>query len=425
MAILPITMNKRTVWILLACFAALWVALVLWTLRSGTGHFFDGDAAGYHGGAVNLVRYGTYWFPDRPYTEREPLQSMWLAIVYLVAGIGNLPAVFFAQAVVLIFSALIFVTELRRHTNERIAFMTFGILLFFPAILHAVFSLNRELITLCVFLLFATVMLRTIRQGSTGKRAAIAGFLMGLMTLGYASNMLLPLFLIPFFFFIRMRWQNIALLLLCAFLPMGIWGARNYAHEGALCIAGCYRSNTAWGVRGQQAETLYGLDPLRCLAAEYITRDWSDLPDTCSFNAVMHRLWPKGLNLNERDGQIGAEGRKKILAHFPNYLWFSLFEVLELHLPFVNGWGRAYNLFAVAATFLLYLGVIFSLPFLKKLPPAALFLLAIFAYNTAIFALTDAIPRYLVPVLFVYAALSAIGYDWLLSRIFAWRRSVS
>ncbi len=50
--------------------------------------------------------------------------------------------------------------------------------------------------------------------------------------------------------------------------------------------------------------------------------------------------------------------------------------------------------------------------------PENLLWATIIVYNTLVFILTDATPRYLVPVLFCYAVFSAIGYDRLLKRFF-------
>ena len=65
---------------------------------------------------------------------------------------------------------------------------------------------------------------------------------------------------------------------------------------------------------------------------------------------------------------------------------------------------------------LIYVGMLFSLASWKNrfVWP----LLVLIAYNTAVFSLTDATPRYLLPVIFCYMALSGIGYAKLLR---SWR----
>jgi hypothetical protein len=188
-----------------------------------------------------------------------------------------------------------------------------------------------------------------------------------------------------------------------------------------LCLTGCYRAALQWHVRGEQAEHIgINFEPARCLIAEYVTRDWTGRSDYCSFNGVWHRKWPAGFVGVPEDAEITREGQAKILANMPSYLWFSLFEVVELHLPYVNGWGRAYNLSAILWTALVYLGCALSVPFLRR--KEYLLFAAFIAYVTALFSLTDATPRYLVPILHCYAFLAVLGYTGL-QRL--WSKSAS
>jgi hypothetical protein len=169
-----------------------------------------------------------------------------------------------------------------------------------------------------------------------------------------------------------------------------------------------------WYVRGEQSETVHGLEPLKCLYAEYVSRDWTGRDPNCSFNAVWHRKWPQGFVGVEADRAISTEGQAKIRAHFGSYLWFSVFEVIELHLPFVDSWGEPYNVLALLSMLVLYAGAVWSLVDLRR---TALWLFPmLIGYVTGVFALTDAIPRYLLPVIFCYAVLAGIGYD----RVIAW-----
>lgn len=119
------------------------------------------------------------------------------------------------------------------------------------------------------------------------------------------------------------------------------------------------------------------------------------------------------------DLQITKDGQAKIFANLGNYLWFSLFEIAELHFPYTNGWGRVYNVGAMLSTAFLYLGCLFGLRTAFRWPEFLLFA-GIALYVTGLFILTDATPRYLVPIIFCYALLAGIGYDVLISRI--WRR---
>ena len=157
---------RRTYLVLALLFALVWTTLCVWTLSGPTGEFFQGDADGYHTGAVSLLANGTYTYHNVPYTEREPGQSLWLAMIYLVGGIGNLGAVFFVQGVLFVAAVLLFIRELQYHLSVRVAVFAGVFLLLFPAVLHTVFSLNREGFTLALFLLFSAAFLRLIRLPS-------------------------------------------------------------------------------------------------------------------------------------------------------------------------------------------------------------------------------------------------------------------
>ena len=111
---------------------------------------------------------------------------------------------------------------------------------------------------------------------------------------------------------------------------------------------------------------------------------------------------------------IAAGGKAKILHFFSYYLWFSVFEIIEFHLPYVNGWGFAYNALAALSMVILYVGCLLAIPSLRR-REYAIFLVLIL-YCTVIFSLTDATPRYLLPVIFCYALFAGIGYDWLIKK---------
>ena len=87
-----------------------------------------------------------------------------------------------------------------------------------------------------------------------------------------------------------------------------------------------------------------------------------------------------------------------------------------MHIPFVGGGiSHYFNIYIAVTGALMYLGMIFGLR--SMFDRRFVFLALIILYNVGVFALTDATPRYLVPVLFGYAVFAAIGYDALLSRL--------
>jgi hypothetical protein len=111
---------------------------------------------------------------------------------------------------------------------------------------------------------------------------------------------------------------------------------------------------------------------------------------------------------------IARAGAENILRNFPHYLWFSLFEILELHLPFVNGWGFAYNALAALSMVILYGGLLFSLPRIFRREYGIF--IAFILYSMLIYTATDATPRYLLPIVFCYSVFAAVGYARLFPR---------
>lgn len=398
-------------------FACTWAFVFSVTIDSPRVNTFGGDAAGYNAGAVSLVQSGTYAIDGVPTVDREPGESLLLAGIYLVFGIENRIAIFAVQGLLALAAFFFFTNELRRRAGDRAAAICFLLLILFPASWYVIFSAIRESLALSLGLCAAAFLLRFER--SRAWRDAIAsGALLGMLILTYMAFLLLPLGLAPAVYYLwRVRLPQAAVVVVVPFLFVAAWGARNLVLTGHACLSGCQRPAITWYVRGEQAEKIRGLEAFRCLWSEYISRDWTGRSDACSFNNVKNTQWNRGVRPEELDQDLalGKEGQRKILRHFGSYLWFSVFEVLELHLPYVNERGHRYNVSAAAGTTILYLGVLAGLWTVLRRRDLALLLL-IPAYATGVFILTDATPRYLMPVIFVYAMIAGIGYDKLLSR---------
>ena len=144
--------------------------------------------------------------------------------------------------------------------------------------------------------------------------------------------------------------------------------------------------------------------------------DWTGRSPQCSFNGLMHQRWPNGVPRDVDHSAVTQESQAKIKANLPSYLWFSAVDTIELHLPYLGGgWSRAYNIYASLTMLMLYIGFVFGLTSVLRREYVLWFLLL--GYNTAVFILTDATPRYLMPVIFCYALFAGIGYDWLIKKI--------
>ena len=399
-------------------YAVLWCAVYAYTTSKGFLSFqfvsegLSVDPFQYDALARSLATHGTFSLDGvTPFFEREPGYSVFLAFVYLVFGVGSYVAVFAVQAILHFLATVAFVRSVRPFLARNTWIGLAALLLFSPPVFHALFALTREslALSLCMFL---TASLFSLRRSPSYARAALAGALLGVLLVVNVPFLLFPVGLAALLLWWRVPWTRVALCMAIAGAVLSPWVIRNERLRGMPCVTGCYREALQWHVRGEQAEHIgIGIEPAMCLWAEYVSRNWDDRSPYCSFNAVWHAKWPEGFVGVPADISVTKEGKSKILAHFQNYLWFSLFEVVELHLPYVNGWGRAYNVLAVLWTIVVYVGCVFSL---RKLRSTEYLLFAAFMlYLTGIYSLTDATPRYLVPILHCYAFLAVLGYTGL------------
>jgi hypothetical protein len=378
--------------------------------------FFQGDAAEYSGAALHILRGGFYSLDGiHPLVFREPGMSAFLAAIYFVFGAQNGLAVVGVQALLYWLSAWFFCTQLARSQNARVAGICFVLLCTSGSVFHSVISAYRECMALSMLMTFCGLLLWNGRELRWWRTAVMGALLGGLILLYYTFIFLPPLLLLTL-------WKNKpllrhgAVLVVAGYLIVGAWGLRNASYDGQFRVINSQRTAVMWYVRGEQAERVTGFEPFRCLWSEYISRNWTGRSDACSFNGLMHRRWPQGVD-DTANAAVAKAGQAKILAYLPSYLNFSFYEVLELHLPYVGGgWSTAFNVFAALTALVLYVGFVVGLTaFFRR---ENILWMTIIAYNTLVFVLTDATPRYLVPVLFCYAVFSAIGYDRLLQRFF-------
>ncbi len=398
-------------------FVSLWVFLAPGRLSVPASETFSHDPGDYNAAAIHLVTDGMYSTDGiHPFFEREPGYSVFLAVVYRIFGLENRLGIFLMQGILTLFAILLFVTELRRHVpRERIASMLLILFVLLPSVYHTVFSAYRENFALILALFFALSFLR-LQRAPSFFAATLSGVLLGSLLLTYIPFLFFPIFLIPLAWLLPMPKRYLGVVILIPYVFIVLWAGRNLLQGNGFRIAAPERTAIMIYVRGEQAEHIRGLEPLRCLWAEYISRNWEGRSKQCSFNGVMHGLVDSGRLSSETPAMIAAGGKAKILQFFPYYLWFSVFDVIEFHLPYVNGWGFVYNALAALSMVILYIGCLFAISSFRR-PEYAIFLLLIF-YCTVIFSLTDATPRYLLPIIFCYAVLSAVGYDWVLSK---WR----
>ncbi len=402
---------KRS-WFLLGIGLYLALGFVVFPLIIGVpSHIsFVDDAWEYSLGALNLLKAGLYSLDGiTPYADREPGMSFFLLPLYAAFGIANPLALWLGQGIVFGLAAWYFCTQFARSAGSRAAGISFVLLLTSGSVFHSLFTAYRECLTLSLLMVFAGAVFAQYHKHAWWKVLLIGLALSAAVLTYYPLIFFVPAFALFWLIDTRKLGQAIAILLIAASLPFA-WAVRNKVQTGTLQVLGGSRTAVMWYVRGEQAERVQGLEPFRCLWAEYISRDWTGRSDACSFNGLMHQRWPDGFAAGTDHEEAARSGQAKILAHPVSYLWFSIVDIIELHLPFVGGGiSTEFNAYAAATALLMYVGCVLSLRHIVRRKYA--FLLLLIAYNTAIFALTDATPRYLVPVIFAYAALAGIGYD--------------
>lgn len=399
-------------------YAALCIIVIPFIFSIPWHTFFVSDDAAYSKGAIYLLQQGFYSIDGiNAFMDREPGQSFFLAIVYALFGVENAVAVFLAQAVLFYGVCILFVRALGKVTNDQLAGVCFVLLLLCGSILHAIFSAYRELLTLMLLMGFAIVWIELARSRTyPWWMAALMGVLLGCAILTYYSLVFFPLFLLALWLFERRPLKSFLIFLCACVITVGLWGLRNYSYDGQLRVVDARRADIMWYVRGEQAVHVRGSEPLMCLWSEYVSRTWEGRSPYCSFNAVKNRLWVDGEPTPGDILEAGTAGRTMIKENFVSYVWFSIVEILEMHTPYVGGgWSRSFNVYVAVSHMILLLGVALGIRSLMDPRFRLFWLLA--SYHTAIFALTDASPRYLVPVLFCHAAIAAFGYSGPLSRL--------
>lgn len=377
---------------------------------------FVSDDASYNSGAIHLLQQGFLSLDGiHAYMDREPGQSVLLAVTYAIFGVENVVGIYLVQGILLYISAFLFAQSFGKHTSLRVGAFTFFLLLTSGSVLHTVFVAVRECLALSLLLLFGAVYCRA-SQRLTLQSIIAMSVLMASTILTYYSFVYFPIALALLWLVERRPTQCILAFLVVTYVLVGLWAYRNFVALGDFSVIDGRRSNVAWFIRGEQAVNIHGVEPLRCLWAEYVSRDWSMVSPSCSFNAVMHRHWPNDFLPEVDYTEDGREGLLNIWKHPISYLWFSVIEIIELHFPYVGGgWSTRFHVYALLTQVFLGMGFLAGVRWLRH--PIFHALLLFIAYNTLVFILTDATPRYMLPVFFCYTAIAAIGYDNLLHRI--------
>ncbi|MBI3331638.1 hypothetical protein HYZ99_01620 [Candidatus Peregrinibacteria bacterium] len=404
-------LEQRWLMVLCGAFVVIWAALLGSRLAIPMSETFGDDASYYNAAAIHLAQENFYSIDGVTATmEREPGQSFFLSIIYRAFGMENRLAIFVVQMLLHVLATLFFIRELRQAAPRGASVVTTGFLLLMPSIFHILFSAYRESITLTLGLFFAGLML-SMHARPTWWKSIVLGLLLSGLILTFIPYLFLPAVLVVVILATRLIPRRMLIpVILLPVMAVSLWAYRNSLYTGELTIIGSNRTATTLLRRANQAKTFRLQDPLLCLWVEYISRVRTQASPYCDVD--IHSA-DGGPAVEER---ILRESKATILQHLPNYLWQSLFYALELHFPFVNGWGLLYNLLEAAVWMLLLIGCITSLRSVWK--REYLLFIAIILYTTALSAAIQAVPRYHMGWFFCYAVLAGVGY----SKLWTWLR---
>lgn len=401
---------------LLVCsllFVGIWIMLLPGMLALDPVITFSNDTSDYHGAAIHIAREGFYSMDGvQPMMGREPGYSIFLGTLYTLFGEGNRIAIYGAQAALYFLGALLFLREFRKIYGEKAAIAATILLLLLPSVFYLIFKVYREGVTLSLFLLAAAAILALTKK-PTIPTAIGAGTALGAAILTYISFVFLPLFLLVAGIFMKIRMRYLTIMIVIPIVMVSAWGMRNAAYED-FRIMPISRAADVWTMRATQVTALTPLDPFHCIVSEYFTRQFDRVPSNLCRpeGKFAYAEWFPGC-MEEEGGARNCIQRAhgEIFLHLPIFLWQSFFWAAEYHFPYVNGWGFLYNLLATSGEIIIYLGCIAFLFTLRKhWQRSSLLFLAIILYGTSVFSLTQALPRYRMPTLFCYIAISAIGF---------------
>lgn len=238
-------MNRRALTAIVAV-ALLHAAFYIWYQRPEWDRSWT-DQAGYERLGEVLATTGLFTrYPDAavfvPEVIRTPGYPVFVALVYLVAGVGNHEAVAVAQAFVFAGLCLLVFALARRVTDERTALVAAGLAAIFPPFPYFGALVLTELWTAFVATAALVVTVGAAQRQAIGRFIA-AGVLLSATTLVRPAFVLLPFFLavgVPLLVPAQRTRRALlgwAALSLAAALTLVPWFTYNYVNLGQFTLS--------------------------------------------------------------------------------------------------------------------------------------------------------------------------------------------
>ncbi len=381
----------------------------------------DGDAVGYIAYGENLALGKGYSIDGETFdVVREPAYPFFLFFIFKIFGIGNLTAVKIFQAILLALIAFFVYLSFKLYGREKTGLITALAIAVIPAYGHYANLLYSE--TFFAFLLSLSfyLTLRLIKREENALFYGITGAVFALAALTRLFIIFLPLLLgLGLLFVMRKNLRNIVVFYLTFLLLIGSWVGYVHYKTGIFTVtqgrleyhlyARAVRSTLSY------RESLYYMYSwLRRSALGGEDNEFTGKYDMHPLNREYEKILAQP---GYSPSRVRTESIAVILNNPGHYLfgnaieWVKLVWIEHLYPPVSPLLGR----FVRLAFYTLLYGIFLfgSIHFLRnrrqKLVPvfwlAAVFLL----YNWAVISSLDALPRFNMPYIFLYAVIGVAG----------------
>lgn len=422
-----------------------------WAMKT-YGVLLWGDDGQYNGLAINILKYHTFGFePGVPTMEREPLFSIFIALIYYFFGYKFF-AVFLSQMVIFSFTAVIIYKISRMFFDEDKSLAVGFMAALFPSLASFTGLLYTEVFFTFLLVLFAWFFLAAAKKENILLFFA-AGIFYGLATLTRSVFLyVLPMAILFFVFYFRKKLKKAAAFLFIFIFAVAIsiapWVARNKA-----------RFNN-FGLANRGGLVLY----TRSLSLSLSREGWAEYAGTAVFgDYITMKLLPKysgdyrwitympsiyrsadladnlKYDQDAADKAMFAEAKMNILAHPFLYLAGVPVELFKLNSPmnpdfwimhiFVEthkNWPALMKILIILAIrsvyWIFFAVVIYGLYRAIKSGGLEIFLAFLVIGYNGLYSLLDTIPRYGLPMFPLYFVLFVYGFSLLWPRILKLKR---
>lgn len=398
------------------------------------------DAASYAGYATNLATGHGYTFDNAVFTNyREPVYPLFLALVFIIFGVGNYTAVYLAQTILLGLLGLFVFLTFKKSGETGLGYIAGFLVTILPSYGLYTHTVGTELpfafMLGLIFYLIVTVI--TNETDQTYGKYALVGLLFGLATLMRVQIILfLPVLMIYHFVYSKIHFKDkrktsgimkkSSIALVVFLVVIGAWTACVHSYTGSYSIT-TGRQGLAIYTRAVRARLSYA--DITKYAYLWVRRSLTGGEEKGDFlyNNEYHKIgddyWAMATT-SSAAGIIEKQSIATILANPGHYIYGNLIEVLKT-LYIEHDYSDVLNKYIRAAMYLVVYGLfVFGCVMLWRgrkercqgLKSIAALSFLFIIYNIAILSPFDSIPRYNTPYLTFYIVIGFVGLAIFLKR---------